>query len=70
MPLSKKRNKERMKQKRATCVQPSGKTILAAINYLDNAPMPTDNRLIWTEEDGVQPIPNCPDGRYRDATKR
>ena len=39
-------------------VQPSDEDIIKVIETLDNAPVPTDNRLVWTEDDGVQP--NCP----------
>ena len=54
MPLSKKRNRERMKQKRATCVQPKrGQKALA-------------EKLELVLAESVQPVPNCLDGRYRE----
>ena len=53
MTLSKKRNKERMRESRATCVQPKEPWQV------------TD----WANYKGDKlPLPNCPDGRHRDAT--
>ena len=64
MPLSKAKNKERMKVKRATCVQPDmdevAKVMLA---NLQARGYPTKHLIVTTN---VQPIPNCPDGRYRE----
>ena len=56
MPLSKARNKERMKQKRATCVQPKE-------DYVELPLVSPEDRWAVVV---VQPVPNCPDGRYRE----
>ena len=86
MPLSKKRNRERMREARATCVQPKFEDvcpdIAKAAKYVKEHPFveivqPKDDYVelpLVSREDRwavtfVQPIPNCPDGRYRDATE-
>lgn len=56
MPLSKAKNKERMRKARATCVQPMSHQVM---KYITEG---KDERGCYT----VQPIPNCPDGRYRE----
>ena len=72
MPLSKKRNRERMKTARATCVQPElGQRIAEDVLLYYGLVQPklqpwevTD----WANYKGeVVPLPNCPDGRYRDV---
>ncbi len=49
MPLSKEKNKERMKQSRATYVQPSTEYILAARDCLDSVAAPLDDREMWLD---------------------
>ncbi len=53
-------------------VQPTDEDILNEIEELDNVDVPTDKRMLWFEGKwygDVQPIPNCPDGRYRDESR-
>jgi len=69
MPLSKAKNRERVKQARATCVQPNLEAHLRVYpEYLEKLADdsydlnldPYYNPLL-----SINPMPNCKDGRYR-----